>query len=118
MAEDADHNARDLLALLEEGRNVLRDHQWDGRQYRRHVDQAAYVSYLNRALSQVAVCFTRTSHHFENLKKLADDSDVAHNSYYYANVVGLLDAAYVDWNLHGDDLRVEVKSGEHRDHPE
>jgi hypothetical protein len=84
-------------ALLMEGEATLRQSGWPGRDSYRHPDQVGYVRFRTEAANLVRRACGEKSDHYCDLRKIADDSTTAFNSYYYRECFAILQAAQKDY---------------------
>jgi hypothetical protein len=83
-------------SLLKEGEGTLRRNSWPGDQYR-HPEQVDYIRFRTEALNLIRRACGENSDHYRELRKIADDSSISLNSYYYRDCFAILQAASRDY---------------------
>ena len=84
-------------ALLDEGRGLLQQSGWNGRDYQRSVDDIAYMRFRTEALNLIKRACGESSDHYQQMKALAENERTALNSYYFKDCYGVLEAASRDY---------------------
>jgi len=84
-------------ALLDEGRGLLQQSGWNGRDYQRSVDDIAYMRFRTEALNLIKRACGENSDHYQQMKTLAENKSTALNSYYFKDCYGVLEAASRDY---------------------
>jgi hypothetical protein len=94
-------------ALLSEGKQILQQCGWNGRdEYRSHFpSQVDYLRWRTQAINVIERVCGRTSTHYQDIRAIADDDKTKLNSYYFADCFGVLQGAYNDY---ADDFLVEI----------
>lgn len=84
--------------LLVEGKQILSQAGWDGREYRHHPSSTDYLRFRTEALNLIGKVCGKNSDHYLELKRIAEESASANNSYYFTYCYGILEAAHNDFN--------------------
>src|ERR1035438_439771 len=84
--------------LVSEGRSMLSSCGFDGHEYhQRFPPTSDYTRFRTEAMNLIhKVCGPSSSHH-QAIKGLAESSKTSTNAYYYADCLGVLEAAYADF---------------------
>lgn len=92
--------------LIEEARITLSGCRFDGRQYYTLPANGDYVRFRTEIMNLVQKVCGPASSHYATIKRLAESKETANNSYYYADCLGVLEAAHRDFN---DGLLSEIR---------
>jgi hypothetical protein len=95
-----------FVRLLTEGRNTLALHGFNGKDYHRFPANGDYVRIRTEAMNLIHRVCGDSSSHYRAIKSLAESEQTARNSYYYADCVGVLEAAHRDFQ---DGLLSEIR---------
>jgi len=93
--------------LLEEGNSTMMRSGWNGNEYNQFPDDINYRRFRTESLNLVKRVCGKDSDHYCELKRIAEGNDTSHNSFYYKDCYGVLQAAYNDYQ---DDLLFDLKS--------
>jgi len=98
--------------LTTEGHHMLAQCGYNGTFYReRHPPQDAYARFRTEAMNLIHRVCGSSSSHYQAIKALAESKDTAQSSYYYANCLGVLDAAHTDFkDGFLSELRLQVRA--------
>ena len=94
-------------ALLKEGNEILQQSGWDGKQYHRFPSGVDYQRWRSEALNLIVRVCGRNSVHFDAMQRIVDSETSRHNSFYFKDCVGILEAAYKDFT---DGMLVEIRN--------
>ncbi|HXX20762.1 MAG TPA: hypothetical protein VEJ46_15265 [Candidatus Acidoferrum sp.] len=83
--------------LVDEGGQILKAARWDGREYYQFPSSGDYLRFRTEAMNLVRRSCGEDSDHYRELKRLAEATDSANNSYYLAHCVGVVEAARSDF---------------------
>lgn len=84
--------------LIKEGKQILADCGWDGREYHNgYPDDISYRRFRTEAMNLVRRICGENSDHYQELKRLAEGKHSAGNSYYFKDCFGVLEAAHRDF---------------------
>lgn len=85
-------------ALIQEGQKILSSCGFDGMdQYREHPSDIDYRRFRVEAMNIVRRVCGETSDHYKELQRIAEDKEIAINSYYFKDCFGILQAAQKDY---------------------
>jgi hypothetical protein len=94
-------------ALLTEAAQILRQCRWDGDNYYSHPNKIDYLRWRTQATNLIERVCGRTSPHYRDIRSIADSNESKLNSYYFADCVGILEAASKDY---AGGFLVEIRS--------
>ena len=84
--------------LLKEGNKILVDAGWDGKAFPKHYPSAIdYQRFRTEALNIIKRACGEDSDHYLELKRIAETKETTHNSYYFKECYGILEAAKKDY---------------------
>lgn len=93
--------------LISEGQEVLRRCGFTGREYERSFPaNGDYARFRTESMNLIQKLCGSASSHFQAIKNLAESKETSRNSYYYAECLGVLEAAHRDFN---DRLLSEIR---------
>lgn len=84
--------------LIREAEQILKQSGWDGRQYKKHVDDVDYRRFRSEALNLVRIVCGAQSDHYRELSRLAENDKSSDNSFYFKDCFGVLQAAKRDFD--------------------
>lgn len=84
--------------LLREGDQIQKQAGWDGRQYRKHVDDVDYRRFRSEALNLVRIACGAQSDHYSELSRIAENDKSSDNAFYFKDCLGILQAAKRDFD--------------------
>lgn len=93
--------------LLEEGKRILNQCGWDGYRFNNFPSGIDYQRWRSEALNLIDNICGRKSAHFDAMQKIVETEQSRHNSYYFKDCFGILEAAYKDYS---DGMLVEIKN--------
>jgi len=93
--------------LLQESKKILGACGWDGKRYSSHPSDIDYQRWRSQSLNLIEQVCGKKSAHFDAMQKIAELEISRHNSYYYKDCVGILEAAYCDYN---DGMLAEIRN--------
>jgi len=105
-------NTKDLVLenfkkLEAEGKKVLADCGWDGKEYYRHPNAVDYLRIRTEAMNLIRRACGEQSDHYQELKRLAESKASADATYYLTNCMGVIEAAHRDFE---SDLLFDLRS--------
>lgn len=83
--------------LLREGKQILQGAGWNGHRYTRHPADENYQRFRTEALNLLKRVCGEDSEHYLQLRRLAEDKDSKTNSYYFKDCLGVVEAAFNDF---------------------
>lgn len=83
--------------LEAEGKRVLADCGWDGKEYYHHPNAVDYLRVRTEAMNLTRRSCGEDSDHYKQLKQLAEAKESATNSYYFIHCMGIVEAAHRDF---------------------
>jgi hypothetical protein len=83
--------------LVSEGRNMLMRCGFRGSQYHENPPKDDYLRFRTEAMNLIHKVCGESSSHYHTIKNIAELQESTHNSYYYANCLGVLEAAHADF---------------------
>lgn len=92
-----EHINKKFESLLQEGQQILSNCGWDGSDYQRHPNDIDYRRFRTEAMNLVKRVCGEDSDHYQELKRLAEGKNSSHNSYYFKDCYGVLQAAQRDF---------------------
>lgn len=84
-------------ALINEGHQTNQKCGWDGRDYHSHPSDIDYRRFRTEAMNLVRRVCGENSDHYLELKRIAESTQMAANSYYYKDCLGVVEAARNDY---------------------
>lgn len=93
--------------LIKEAESILQSSGWDGRNYYRHPSDIDYHRWKTEAQNLLKRVCGEDSEHLIQIKRFSEDSTLNTNSYYFKDCVGILQAAYNDFQ---EDFLFDVKT--------
>ena len=93
--------------LLKEGEQIHSNSGWNGNFYSQHPAGNDYIRFRTEALNLIEKVCGKNSPHYAELKRISEDKDTANNSAYFYLCLGVLRAAYNDFN---EDFLFEIKA--------
>jgi hypothetical protein len=88
-----------LGQLIAEGRQILEKYGWDGFKYKAlNPPYDVYLRIRTEAMNLVRRSCGENSDHYRELRRLADSNDSANNGFYLIHVMGVLEAAKLDFD--------------------
>lgn len=85
-------------ALLREGKSILDDNGWDGRELYRFPPSNDYQRFMIETSNLIKIACGEKSEHYLQLQRLSKDNSIKTNSYYFPVYYGLLQAAQRDYS--------------------
>ena len=92
--------------LLGEGKKILQNGEWNGRDFKRYPAKDDYLKWRTEALNLLRRVCGEDSEHYNQLLKIANGDDTSYNSYYFPHCYGIVLAAKSDFD---EDFLVDVK---------
>lgn len=83
--------------LLDEGMEILKSSGYPNKDQRYFPDTNSYLRFRTESLNLTRRVCGEDSDHYKELRRLAEASDSANNSYYFINCYGILEAASKDY---------------------
>jgi len=83
--------------LLKEGDKILKTSGWDGKKYSHHPNDIDYRRFRTEAMNLLKRVCGENSDHYLELKRITEGKESSHNSYYFKDCFGVLQAAYRDF---------------------
>lgn len=93
--------------LLSEGRGILSKSGWNERNFNTFPSDVDYLRFRTESLNLIERVCGKDSSHYKELWNIATDKEMKHRSNYFTMCVGILEAAYNDFN---DDFLFDMKS--------
>jgi hypothetical protein len=93
-------------ALLSEGRGILQQSGWDGKEYQRFPNGVDYSRWRTQAINLIERVCGRSSTHYQDIRALADNPKTNLNSFYFKECFGILEGAYADY---ADGFLVQIR---------
>src|SRR5437867_2811149 len=84
--------------LIAEGRKIIAQCGWDGKNYDRHPSEDVYFRFRTEAMNLVRRSCGEDSDHYRELKRLAESKESANNSFYLIHALGVVEAAKSDFD--------------------
>lgn len=83
--------------LVLEGHNTLATCGFDGQEYRQYPATNAYTRFRTEVMNLIHRVCGESSGHYQTIKGLAESERTILNPYYYADCLGVLEAAHADF---------------------
>lgn len=84
-------------SLITEGHQTIQKCGWDGSRYYKHPSDIDYRRFRTEAMNLVRRVCGENSDHYMELKRIAETKEMAANSFYYKDCLGVLEAARNDY---------------------
>lgn len=84
--------------LIAEGRQIVLQCGWDGRNYDCHPPEDVYFRFRTEAMNLIRRSCGEDSDHYRELKRLSESKDSANNSFYLIHALGVVEAAKRDFD--------------------